>query len=130
MNVTLTESGYTLDGKWRLVPVEPTYEMAILSLDGGLDYKLGVKAAPPPPAQSPWQPIATAPDDRPCIVGWVDLTNTDRYYFDIKQDGVWQDHDASCEMAEACAPAGTVLPNRIPPYAYFIEIPPLPEPAP
>jgi hypothetical protein len=63
MNVTLTESGYTLDGKWRLVPVEPTYEMAILSLNGGLDYKLGVKAAPPPPQQSPWQPIATAPKD-------------------------------------------------------------------
>ena len=51
MNVTLTDEGYTLDGKWRLVPVEPTYEMAILSLNGGLDYKLGVKAAPPPPAE-------------------------------------------------------------------------------
>ena len=63
MNVTLTESGYTLDGKWRLVPVEPTYEMEILSLNGGLDYKLGVKAAPPPPQQSPWQPISTAPKD-------------------------------------------------------------------
>lgn len=58
MNVLLNESGYTLDGKWRLVPVEPTYEMAILSLDGGLDYKLGVKAAPPPPPpqQSPFAP--------------------------------------------------------------------------
>lgn len=63
MNVTLTESGFTLDGKSRLVPVEPTYDMAILSLDGGLDYRLGVKAAPPPPQQSPWQPIATAPKD-------------------------------------------------------------------
>lgn len=26
MNVTLTDEGYTLDGKWRLVPVEPTKE--------------------------------------------------------------------------------------------------------
>lgn len=80
------------------------------------------------PQQSTWQPIAAAPDDKPLIVGWVDLTNTDRYYFDIKQDGVWQDHDDMCDMAEACAPAGSVLPNRNPPYEYFIEIPTLPEP--
>ena len=28
MNVTLTESGYTLDGKWRLVPVECVFPEA------------------------------------------------------------------------------------------------------
>ena len=66
MNVTLTESGYTLDGKWRLVPVEPTYEMAILSLNGGLDYKLGVKAAPPPPPSPPPPQQSPGPDCRTC----------------------------------------------------------------
>ncbi len=66
MNVTLTDECYTLDGKWRLVPVEPTYEMAILSLNGGLDYKLGVKAAPPPPPSPPPPQQSPGPDCRTC----------------------------------------------------------------
>lgn len=38
MKVELTEEGYTLDGKWKLVPVEPTLEMyANILFDGDID---------------------------------------------------------------------------------------------
>ena len=48
MNVTLNESGFTLDGKWRLVPSEYMESLTIPN---------------PPQSLSPWQPIATAPKD-------------------------------------------------------------------
>ena len=32
MKVELTEEGYTLDGKWKLVPVEPTLEMYAVNM--------------------------------------------------------------------------------------------------
>ena len=48
MNVTLTDDGYTLNGKWRLVPSEYMESLTIPS---------------PPQSLSPWQPISTAPKD-------------------------------------------------------------------
>ena len=73
MNVLLNESGYTLDGKWRLVPVEITDEMewsafqasSMESQKPGIinrtkaSYTAAIKSAPPPHQQSPWQPIVT-----------------------------------------------------------------------
>ena len=62
MNVTLTSEGFTLDGKWRLVPVE-LEDGYTRDLFGDF-YTDRIKAAPnPPQSLSPWQPIATAPKD-------------------------------------------------------------------
>jgi len=131
MNVTLTDEGYTLDGKWRLVPVELTETQWLTGFVSPAGYADVIKAAPnPPQSLSPWQPIATAQNDKPCIVGWIDDDGTERHNFDVMDDGVWRMHDDICEMAEACAPAGGIMPNRTAPYTDCIELPPLPEPAP
>lgn len=138
MNITLTPEGYTLDGTMRLVPVKPSREMGMAvhkSRHSNTMYSeifaIMVKAAPNPPQPlSPWQPIATAQNDKPYIVGWVDDDGTERHDFDVMDDGVWRMHDDICEMAEACAPAGGIMPNRTAPYTHCIELPPLQEPAP
>lgn len=98
--------------------------------EGALIVLADVAAPNPPQSLSSWQPISTAQNDKPYIVGWIDDDGTERHDFDIMDDGVWSIHDDICEMAEACAPAGGIMPNRTAPYTHCIELPPLPEPAP
>lgn len=76
-----------------------------------------------------WRPITEAPADRLCVVAWNDHDDPDhpeRHDFDYIEDGRWLRHDENVEHAESVAPTGSQMPQRDPPYQWFIELPDVP----
>jgi hypothetical protein len=73
-----------------------------------------------------WQPIETAPDDVPVVVGWLEAEDTDhpeRYDFDQKEDGVWVRHEDTLQHAQSCAPPGSRMPSEKAPYTCWMPLP-------
>lgn len=80
-----------------------------------------------------WRPISEAPIGKLCVVGWEyseDPDEPDRHDFDYIEDGRWVRHDDNVDFADAVAPAGSRMPQRDPPYQWFIELPEMPVAAP
>ncbi len=71
-----------------------------------------------------WRPIAEAPENHLCVVGWVDGEDgEERHAFDYIEDGLWVNHQDCIDHADAVAPAGSQMPARNAPYRWFIEMP-------
>ncbi|MBB3802036.1 hypothetical protein FHR47_002284 [Xanthomonas arboricola] len=71
-----------------------------------------------------WRLIAEAPENRLCVVGWVDDEDgEERHQFDYIEDGLWVNHQEFVDHADAVAPACSQMPARDAPYQWFIEIP-------
>jgi hypothetical protein len=80
---------------------------------------------------SAWRPIAEAQEGKLYVVGWLDGEDTKspaRHDFDYIEDGCWVGHEDCVQHAEACAPPGSRLPPREPPYQWLIEVPEFPIP--
>lgn len=75
---------------------------------------------------SEWQPIETAPRDKFVLVGWTDEHGESRLDFDQKEEDCWIRHYEYREYAISCAPPGSTLPKRSPPYTHWMDIKPLP----
>ena len=77
-----------------------------------------------------WQPINTAPEGRPVVVGWreADDGNSERHDFDIKEDGIWVRHEDHVEYAQAVAPRDIpcTMPSAEAPYTCWMYLPPIP----
>lgn len=80
---------------------------------------------------SAWRPIAEAQEGKLYVVGWLDGEDTKspaRHDFDYIEDGCWVGHEDCVQHADACAPPGSRLPPREPPYQWLIEVPEFPTP--
>ncbi len=83
------------------------------------------------PVVDSWRPISTAPEGQLVVVGWSDCDGgpPDCLEFDCKDDGVWSNHEANVEHADAAAPPGSILPSRDAPYQWWLPIPQFPNTA-
>lgn len=74
-----------------------------------------------------WQPISTAPDSVPLVVGWLDSTdpdNPERHDFDSKEDGAWLLHADRYDDFCMVAPPGSCGPKQEAPYTVWMLLPP------
>lgn len=79
-----------------------------------------------------WQPISTAPNGVPVVVGWLDPNDPDgseRHDFDCKDDGVWLQHADHYDHFCMVAPPGSRGPKEEAPYQVWMPLPPIPTPA-
>ncbi|MDE4918597.1 hypothetical protein ACUXAV_000696 [Cupriavidus metallidurans] len=73
-----------------------------------------------------WQPISTAPEGVPLVVGWLDSTdpeNPERHDFDCKEDGVWLQHADRYDHFCMVAPPGSRGPKEDAPYLVWMPLP-------
>lgn len=83
-----------------------------------------------------WQPIGTAPDGVPLVVGWLDSTDPEnpvRHDFDSKEDGAWLLHADRYDDFCMVAPPGSRGLKEEAPYTVWMPLPPFAdfaEPAP
>jgi hypothetical protein len=78
------------------------------------------------PAPVAWQPISTAPEGVPLVVGWLDSTdpeNPERHDFDCKEDGVWLQHADRYDHFCMVAPPGSRGPKEDAPYLVWMPLP-------
>tara|TARA_Y100001951_G_scaffold105377_1_gene122753 strand:+ start:8579 stop:8977 length:399 start_codon:yes stop_codon:yes gene_type:complete len=81
-------------------------------------------------AEREWQPIDKAPSGVLCVVGWLDLDETetpDQTEFDWLEEGEWFLYTQEYEHAHAVAPPGSRMPTEKPPYTHYMVVPPLPK---
>lgn len=78
-----------------------------------------------------WRPIETAPEGRPVLLGWMerdyDGSYSERYDFDLIEDGCWARYEDHYQLAHSVAvPEGTQMPPEAPPYQFWMDIRPFP----
>jgi hypothetical protein len=77
-----------------------------------------------------WLPIATAPEGRLIVVGWLDGEDDEhpeRHDFDWLEDGCWTRYADHVEYAYMVAPRGSRMPPQRAPYTHWLDLPAIPK---